>query len=209
MAGAFAYDLYKNRDVLSAADLPVIAVGFVAAFVMARDRGALPARLRVAPRLCAVRLVAADRRRRSACSRCSSGARSAIKPAPQKIERQQGDADPEPVAERLFRHVVEQRCRRRCRGSPTAIIAATSGSQSQKAKPASPKTTIFSRCWTVMAAAWVATSALRSLAKNCAKSTAISGPVAPTNMDSSARHDAGHRQTGAGRAGRCRGSSPR
>ena len=35
MAGAFAYDLYKNRDVLSAADLPVIGVGFVAAFVMA------------------------------------------------------------------------------------------------------------------------------------------------------------------------------
>jgi undecaprenyl-diphosphatase len=35
MAGAFAYDLFKNRDVLSAADLPVIATGFVAAFVMA------------------------------------------------------------------------------------------------------------------------------------------------------------------------------
>ena len=35
MAGAFAYDLYKNRDVLSAADLPIIATGFVAAFVMA------------------------------------------------------------------------------------------------------------------------------------------------------------------------------
>lgn len=35
MAGAFAYDLYKNRDVLSSADLPVIGVGFVAAFVMA------------------------------------------------------------------------------------------------------------------------------------------------------------------------------
>jgi undecaprenyl-diphosphatase len=35
MAGAFAYDLYKNRDVLSAADLPVIGVGFVAAFIMA------------------------------------------------------------------------------------------------------------------------------------------------------------------------------
>ena len=35
MAGAFAYDLFKNRDVLSAADLPIIAVGFVAAFVMA------------------------------------------------------------------------------------------------------------------------------------------------------------------------------
>jgi undecaprenyl-diphosphatase len=35
MAGAFAYDLYKNRDVLSAADLPVIGVGFIAAFIMA------------------------------------------------------------------------------------------------------------------------------------------------------------------------------
>ncbi|MEW9806394.1 undecaprenyl-diphosphate phosphatase [Mesorhizobium sp. ZMM04-5] len=35
MAGAFAYDLFKNRDVLSAADLPVIGVGFVAAFVAA------------------------------------------------------------------------------------------------------------------------------------------------------------------------------
>lgn len=35
MAGAFAYDLYKNRDILSTADLPIIATGFVAAFVMA------------------------------------------------------------------------------------------------------------------------------------------------------------------------------
>jgi len=35
MAGAFAYDLYKNRDALSAADLPIIACGFVAAFIMA------------------------------------------------------------------------------------------------------------------------------------------------------------------------------
>ncbi|MEI5680112.1 MULTISPECIES: undecaprenyl-diphosphate phosphatase [unclassified Mesorhizobium] len=35
MAGAFAYDLYKNRDILSAADLPIIAVGFVAAFITA------------------------------------------------------------------------------------------------------------------------------------------------------------------------------
>lgn len=35
MAGAFTYDLYKNRDVLSAADLPVIAIGFIAAFVVA------------------------------------------------------------------------------------------------------------------------------------------------------------------------------
>jgi undecaprenyl-diphosphatase len=35
MAGAFAYDLYKNRDVLSAADLPIIGVGFVAAFIAA------------------------------------------------------------------------------------------------------------------------------------------------------------------------------
>ncbi|MBS3648964.1 undecaprenyl-diphosphate phosphatase [Pseudaminobacter sp. 19-2017] len=35
MAGAFTYDLLKNRDILSAADLPVIATGFVAAFIAA------------------------------------------------------------------------------------------------------------------------------------------------------------------------------
>jgi undecaprenyl-diphosphatase len=35
MAGAFAWDLFKNRDVLSAADLPIIAAGFAAAFVAA------------------------------------------------------------------------------------------------------------------------------------------------------------------------------
>jgi undecaprenyl-diphosphatase len=32
MAGAFAYDLYKNRDVLSADDVTLIVVGFVCAF---------------------------------------------------------------------------------------------------------------------------------------------------------------------------------
>jgi undecaprenyl-diphosphatase len=35
MAGAFAYDLYKNRDALSTDDLAITAIGFVAAFVMA------------------------------------------------------------------------------------------------------------------------------------------------------------------------------
>ncbi len=35
MAGAFAYDLFKNRDILSAADLPVISAGFVMAFISA------------------------------------------------------------------------------------------------------------------------------------------------------------------------------
>ena len=35
MAGAFAYDLFKNIDVLSAADLPIIGVGFIAAFFTA------------------------------------------------------------------------------------------------------------------------------------------------------------------------------
>jgi undecaprenyl-diphosphatase len=35
MAGAFAYDLYKNRDLLSFDDAAVIAVGFAAAFVSA------------------------------------------------------------------------------------------------------------------------------------------------------------------------------
>jgi undecaprenyl-diphosphatase len=35
MAGAFAYDLFKNRDVLSADDLVITAIGFVAAFITA------------------------------------------------------------------------------------------------------------------------------------------------------------------------------
>jgi undecaprenyl-diphosphatase len=35
MLGAFTLDLVKNRDLLTASDFPVIAVGFVAAFVMA------------------------------------------------------------------------------------------------------------------------------------------------------------------------------
>ncbi|MDA1287191.1 MAG: undecaprenyl-diphosphate phosphatase [Rhodobacterales bacterium] len=35
MAGAFAYDLYKNRDVLDASALSEIALGFVAAFLAA------------------------------------------------------------------------------------------------------------------------------------------------------------------------------
>ncbi|TYR31529.1 undecaprenyl-diphosphate phosphatase [Mesorhizobium microcysteis] len=35
MAGAFVYDLYQNRDILSANDLPIIATGFVFAFISA------------------------------------------------------------------------------------------------------------------------------------------------------------------------------
>lgn len=35
MAGAFAYDLYKNHALLTAADVQIIAVGFVAAFLAA------------------------------------------------------------------------------------------------------------------------------------------------------------------------------
>jgi undecaprenyl-diphosphatase len=35
MAGAFAYDFYKNRHILSFDDFGIIAVGFVAAFVSA------------------------------------------------------------------------------------------------------------------------------------------------------------------------------
>jgi len=35
MLGAFVFDLLKNRDLLTAADVPVIATGFVAAFVVA------------------------------------------------------------------------------------------------------------------------------------------------------------------------------
>ncbi|MGB7322810.1 MAG: undecaprenyl-diphosphate phosphatase, partial [Albidovulum sp.] len=35
MAGAFAYDLYKNRDVLDLSAVWEIAIGFAAAFVVA------------------------------------------------------------------------------------------------------------------------------------------------------------------------------
>jgi undecaprenyl-diphosphatase len=35
MAGAFAYDLYKNRDILSMDDAVITAVGFIAAFITA------------------------------------------------------------------------------------------------------------------------------------------------------------------------------
>ncbi|MDW6024600.1 undecaprenyl-diphosphate phosphatase [Mesorhizobium sp. BAC0120] len=35
MLGAFVFDLLKNRDLLSASDVPVIATGFVAAFIVA------------------------------------------------------------------------------------------------------------------------------------------------------------------------------
>lgn len=35
MAGAFAFDLFKNRDALSASDFTVIAIGFVCAFITA------------------------------------------------------------------------------------------------------------------------------------------------------------------------------
>src|SRR5690606_3576900 len=35
MAGAFAYDLYKNRELLGGDDLPIIAAGFVMAFISA------------------------------------------------------------------------------------------------------------------------------------------------------------------------------
>lgn len=35
MTGAFVYDLYKNRDILTAADLPIIATGFISAFIVA------------------------------------------------------------------------------------------------------------------------------------------------------------------------------
>ena len=35
MAGAFAYDLYKNADILSGDDLVLIAIGFVVSFLMA------------------------------------------------------------------------------------------------------------------------------------------------------------------------------
>ena len=66
MAGAFAYDLYKNWSILQAGDVTNIVIGFVIAFIAGGVRRALPARLRQPPRLRAVRLVAHHRRRRGA-----------------------------------------------------------------------------------------------------------------------------------------------
>ena len=67
MAGAFAYDLYKNRDVLDASAMGEIAVGFVMAFISA----VLVVRWLLGyvsqERLCAVRLVANRRRFARAC----------------------------------------------------------------------------------------------------------------------------------------------
>jgi undecaprenyl-diphosphatase len=35
MAGAFAYDFYKNRDIIDASQLGLVAIGFVCAFIAA------------------------------------------------------------------------------------------------------------------------------------------------------------------------------
>jgi undecaprenyl-diphosphatase len=35
MAGAFAYDLYKNRDIIDASQIGLVAIGFVASFIVA------------------------------------------------------------------------------------------------------------------------------------------------------------------------------
>ena len=67
MAGAFAYDLLKNYKTLSFDDVAMIAVGFVAAFVSGLFVVQGPPRLRLPPRLLALRLVADRGRRRRAC----------------------------------------------------------------------------------------------------------------------------------------------
>ena len=75
MAGAFAYELYKNwRADQRQRARSIIAVGFVDVVRLGLDRGEDVPRLRVAPRLRAVRLVAHHRRRARADRRwrCSS-----------------------------------------------------------------------------------------------------------------------------------------
>ena len=61
MLGAFVLDFYENRGVLSGDDVGIIAIGFVVSFVCGALRRAHAGRLRRAPRLHALRLVA-DRR---------------------------------------------------------------------------------------------------------------------------------------------------
>ena len=58
MAGAFAFDLYKNRDALSFDDATIIAVGFVCRLCLGGLRGARVARFRLAAGLRDLRLVA-------------------------------------------------------------------------------------------------------------------------------------------------------
>ena len=70
MAGAFVFDLVKNRDILSIRRRAGDRHRLHRRLRRGGHRRALPARLRVASRLRAVRLVAADRRRRRP-RRCS------------------------------------------------------------------------------------------------------------------------------------------
>ena len=62
MAGAFAYDLYKNHSLMTADNIMLVVVGFVTSFVVGVLRGEDAARLCDAPRLRAVRVVARARR---------------------------------------------------------------------------------------------------------------------------------------------------
>ena len=83
MAGAFAYDLYKNRDILSFDDLGIIAIGFIAAFLTAVFvvRHVLDMS---ADRLCAVRLVA-DHRRRGGSGGAGDGVLTQQEPAAERV----------------------------------------------------------------------------------------------------------------------------
>ena len=83
MAGAFAYDLFKNCGQIGGSNWLIVAVGFLTSFVAAWIVVQIIPRLRVEPRLRAVRLVAhhrrlarADRARACSSSRCSSNASS-------------------------------------------------------------------------------------------------------------------------------------
>ena len=58
MAGAFAYDLYKNFGQMSGSNWFIVVVGFVTSFVAGVVRGEDAPRIRLEPRLRAVRLVA-------------------------------------------------------------------------------------------------------------------------------------------------------
>jgi hypothetical protein len=64
MAGAFACDLYKSRAQMSSGNLMLVAVGFIDLLQLRLDRGEDLPRLRRAPRLFALRVVASRGRRR-------------------------------------------------------------------------------------------------------------------------------------------------
>ena len=98
MAGAFAYDFYKNRNTLSMDDGVLIGVGFICAFITAVIVVRLSAGFRIEERVLVLCMVA-DYCRRTWADRALY---ARLKTPPQHVERQNCDEQLECEPERLF-----------------------------------------------------------------------------------------------------------